>query len=321
MLDLKLWIGKDANDQWKLLHTHYMKDVSSRYLIHARSSHPTNMKHNVLINEGLRTLRNTSMHLDWEEGRKHLQYFVHRMQFSGYDQSTRANIIKKVLEKRDEKVRKYEETNRMYRSRNEQYEERRKEKERKKTNWYDREKHDGVIFVDVTENGEMLKEVKKVVRKNKMKIKVVEKMRSTLKKEIQRSNPLKSEGCGRVNCVPCTIGSNVDCRTRGCVYEIRCTECSRKYIGQTGRSIHERMNEHFNGMIEKKDKAVLWEHSKKYHNEERFTFEISVKSKCFGEPTTRMITEAVLIDQLTDEETLNSRHEWTYVKLPRASIA
>ena len=154
-----------------------------------------------------------------------------------------------------------------------------------------------------------------------MKIKVVEKMRSTLKKEIQRSNPLKSEGCGRVNCVPCTIGSNVDCRTRGCVYEIRCTECSRKYIGQTGRSIHERMNEHFNGMIEKKDKAVLWEHSKKYHNEERFTFEISVKSKCFGEPTTRMITEAVLIDQLTDEETLNSRHEWTYVKLPRASIA
>ena len=25
MLDLKIWIGKDENNEWKILHTHYMK--------------------------------------------------------------------------------------------------------------------------------------------------------------------------------------------------------------------------------------------------------------------------------------------------------
>ena len=320
MLDLKLWIGTDISNQWRILHTHYMKDVSSRYLIHERSSHPSKMKYNVLVNEGLRILRNTSIHLDWEESRQHLQYFVHRMQFSGYDQARRTNVIQKVLRKWDEKMRKYEITNKMYQSRKEQYDERRKVKEAKQNNWYDREKYDGVMFVDVTENGEMLNEVKKVVKRNKMKIKVVEKMRSTLKTQIQRSNPFKRTTCGREECALCINGSKVDCRTRGCVYEIKCIECSRKYIGQTGRSLYERVNEHYKGLNERKDKAVLWEHSKIFHNEETVRFEVRIKSKCFGEPTRRMISEAVLINELSDDETLNSRHEWTYVKLPRASI-
>ena len=47
LLDLKTWIGKGQDESWKLMHTHYMKDVSSRYLIHARSGHPSSMKMNV----------------------------------------------------------------------------------------------------------------------------------------------------------------------------------------------------------------------------------------------------------------------------------
>ena len=84
-----------------------MKDVSSRFLIHARSAHPSNMKLNVLVNEGLRVLRNCSIHLGWEEGKRHLQYFVQRMQYSGYNQETRAKIILKILKKYDKKVEKY----------------------------------------------------------------------------------------------------------------------------------------------------------------------------------------------------------------------
>ena len=128
MLDTKLWIGKSINDEWKILHTHYMKDVSSRFLIHARSAHPSNMKLNVLVNEGLRVLRNCSIHLGWEEGKRHLQYFVQRMQYS---------------------------------------------------------------------------EVKKACKRNKLRIKVVEKMRKTIKKELQRSNPFKNKNCAREDCVLC----------------------------------------------------------------------------------------------------------------------
>ena len=320
LLDLKTWIGKGQDESWKLMHTHYMKDVSSRYLIHARSGHPSSMKMNVLVNEGLRILRNTSTHLGWEEARKHLQYFVLRMQFSGYEHATRSKVIEKVLRKWDEKLERYAQTNKMYKSRKEQYDERRAAKDEKKTNWYNREKYDGVLFVDVTENSELKREVQKACKKNKMKVKVVEKMRGTVKDELQRSNPFKTGSCRREHCVICRLGIEVDCRTTGCVYQILCKECTRKYRGQTGRSICYRTNEHFKDFEDKKEGSVLYEHSKKYHNNQKFEVDISILARCFGEPTTRMITEAVLINELSDNDTLNSRSEWNYVKLPNVAI-
>ena len=98
-------------------------------------------------------------------------------------------------------------------------------------------------------------------------------------------------------------------------------ECSRKYRGQTGRSIHERINEHYEDYEDKKDRTVLYEHSKKYHENQDFQFEVSIISRCFGEPTIRLITEAVHINELSENETLNSKSEWSYVKLPRAAIS
>ena len=104
------------------------------------------------------------------------------------------------------------------------------------------------------------------------------------------------------------------------MYEITCKECSRKYRGQTGRSIFERVNEHYKSYIEKKDESVLFQHSKQYHENQEFQLDIKIISRCFGAPTTRLITEAVLINELDDDETLNSRKEWSYVKLPRVTI-
>ena len=214
----------------------------------------------------------------------------------------------------------YTQTNKMYKSRKEQYDERRAIKDTKKTNWYDKQRYDGVLFVDVTENSELKREVQRACKRNKMKVKVVEKMRGTVKEELQRSNPFKNRTCGRNNCVLCRLGIDIDCRTRGCVYQIKCKECSRKYRGQTGRSICCRTNEHFKDFEDKKEKTVLFEHSRLYHGSQNFDVEISILSRCFGEPTTRMITEAVLINELSDTETMNSKTEWNYVKLPRVTI-
>ena len=41
---------------------------------------------------------------------------------------------------------------------------------------------------------------------------------------------------------------------------------------------------------------------------------VKILKNCFGDPTTRRITEAVLIDELTAEETMNAKNEWTYIK-------
>ena len=322
MLDLKLWIDKDHNGTWKVMHTHFMKKVSSKYLIHERSSHPSNMKFNVLVNEGLRICRNISVHLQWDEYQHHLQEFVKRMKFSGYNQHMRARVLEKVLSKRNKRLENFYRTKKMYRSRKEQYDERRKIKDGKKNNWYNRNKYEGIMFVDVSENNELLREVQKAAKKNRLKIKVVEKMRNTIKTELQRSNPFKSRSCNRTTCIVCSlgIGKNIDCRTRGVVYQIECTECNRKYRGQTGRSLSERINEHFHDLSKKKDKSTLFQHSMKHHDGKEFQMEVKILSKCFGEPTARMISEAVLIDELNDNETLNSKTEWNYVKLPRAQL-
>ena len=141
-------------------------------------------------------------------------------QFSGYDQYMRAKVIFKVLNRYDEKVKSYSTMNKMYKSRQEQYDERRKRKDIKKENWYNKERYDGIMFADVTKDGELLNEVKRACKRNKPKIKVVEKMHSTIKREIQRSNPFQNKNCGRKDCVLCERKMNIDCRTRGCVYEI-----------------------------------------------------------------------------------------------------
>ena len=320
MLDLKLWIGKDEKGDYKVLHTHYTKEVSSKFLIHERSSHPENMKFNTLVNEGLRILRNCNVGLSWNEIKEHLQIFIHRMQFSGYIHEYRAKVMELIFKKYDEKIKKYKETGKMYRSRADQEKDRSIKNKRNKHNWYDKSKYDGVLFVEVTEKSELMNRVQKACKRNKLRVKVVEKMNNTIKRVLQRSNPFKSTKCGRDDCNLCKLNMNVDCRCRGCVYKIVCTECNKRYIGQTCRSMYDRTNEHYDDWREKKERSVLHKHSVKYHNNLSFNIKISIIANCFGKPTTRMITEAVYIDQLSDEQSLNSKTEWSYVKLPTTVI-
>ena len=51
-----------------------------------------------------------------------------------------------------------------------------KRKKKKKKQWYDQERYDGVMFVEVTPNAELKQKVQKACTKNKLKVKVVEKM-------------------------------------------------------------------------------------------------------------------------------------------------
>ena len=46
---------------------------------------------------------------------------------------------------------------------------------------------------------------------------------------------------------------------------------------------------------------------------------VKILKNCFGDPTTRKITESVLIDELTTEQTMNGKAEWTYIKLNKLS--
>ena len=96
VLDLKVWIGLNKDGDYKILHSHYVKDVTSRLLIHSRSAHDPKVKFNVCVNEALRIIKNCSEQLEWKECITHLEYFTKRLQYSGYDLQYRYDEIETV---------------------------------------------------------------------------------------------------------------------------------------------------------------------------------------------------------------------------------
>ena len=84
--------------------------------------------------------------------------------------------------------------------------------------------------------------------------------------------------------------------------------------------MYERMKEHFKEWEDRSADSYLQKHALQYHGGETFGVDIKILTQCYGKPTTRMITEAVKIEELPEENSMNSKSEWTYVRLPRVGI-
>ena len=310
ILDLKVWIGEGKDGSVKILHSHYMKVVSNRAVMHQLSSHSEKMKFNVFVNEILRILRNCSEHTVWkEEAARHVSYFMRRMQYSGFSEETRFRVLNAALREYDGKVSSGTVVNRR---------QGRKKKESKQ-DWYKAGgKYDSVMFVEATPESILKKAIEKVIRKFKVKIKVVERVGTTVKRVLQKSNPFQGRDCGREGCLICAEGSKNDCRVRGVVYELWCKECLRKYRGQTGRSAYVRIREHMDeGGAD--DKPVK-RHRELFHGGREVEVGCKVLYECYGKPSRRMISESVMIDALREDETMNSRREWSYAKLNKVIL-
>ena len=66
--------------------------------------------------------------------------------------------------------------------------------------------------------------------------------------------------------------------------------------------------------------SPLWRHSQLYHGGGDFEVDFKVVSDCFGKPSKRMITESVMIEQLSETETMNNKREWTFTKLDKVHL-
>ena len=183
------------------------------------------------------------------------------------------------------------------------------------------------MFVDTTPNGELKKRVEAACRKNKMRIKVVEKISNTVKKELQKSNPFGQEHCRRNDCITCGLGLTINCRKRGVVYEMYCEDCKaalekeeKKYRGQTNRTTYHRTKEHFDKWEKKAEDSVLHKHSLQCHGGQRFGVGFKILASCYGKPTTRLISEAIHIEDVLKVNSMNEQSEWNYIKLPRVGI-
>ena len=158
ILDLKVWIEEVNPGSYKIITSHYMKDVSTRAVININSSHSLQMKKNVMVNEISRILRNCNEFYPWKEVTKHISYFMQRLQFSGYDKKLRYEIIRAALKKhRSKKLERKESTNESIEMKN-------------KRKWFleGDNKPDAVMYVPATRNGELKKEIQRAAEKNKM---------------------------------------------------------------------------------------------------------------------------------------------------------
>ena len=80
VLDVEVWIGKGKDGRLKILHSHYMKKMSSRLVMMSRSAHGNNTKRNAMVSEGCRILKNCSMYLPWVDVAAKVSEFVRRME-------------------------------------------------------------------------------------------------------------------------------------------------------------------------------------------------------------------------------------------------
>ena len=131
VLDTKQWI-----ENGKLMHTYYSKPMSSKHVVMATSALLERMRTNILIADLLRIMRCVSPHCEPAERTKHVQHYMHRMQFSGYCQKQRVTVYRAAKKKYNQQLASNEEgTVPLYRSKQWNRTERNKAKRLKKRNW------------------------------------------------------------------------------------------------------------------------------------------------------------------------------------------
>ena len=309
ILDLKVWL-EESKGKNKIMHEFYQKDVSSVATINARSTLPWKTKRTILVQDTLSILKNCHKNLPWEEIAKHLTRMSMRLQYSGYDQKFRHDVIstalaayKKIRERDDEGESP------MYRPRNWRKDERRKSKALKKKNWYKRGGYESVIFVPCTPQSELMRKMREKVDESGIRIKLVEKAGTTLGDVLRTSDPRKIKKCSRNDCPVCTTGGKGDCRAKNVTYQLTC-ECGDLYIGTTTRSAYVRGNEHMRDLRSQNKDSDFWDHCSEKHERTSKKFKMDVIETFKYDATLRQITEAVRIERAEKDKLINRKKEY-----------
>ena len=287
--------------------------MSSKHVVMATSALPEKMRTNILIADLLRIMRCVSPHCEPAERTKHVQHYMHRMQFSGYCQKQRVAVYRAAKKKYNQQFASNEEgTVPLYRSKQWNRTERNKAKRLKKRNWCG--KTDATFFVDATPGSQLSKQFQNVFRKCNLNVRVIERSGRTIKQMLTKSNPFQKSTC---ECLVCSASGKSICGVRDSVYEISCSVCCHKYIGETSRSLKERYTEHMMLYKRKVQSSVLFQHVQEKHpiDSERVVWKVKILKRCPGDPSLRQATEATYIRNTKPE--LNRKCEFGDSNRPR----
>ena len=106
-----MWIAEvEVNGTMKhqILYSYYEKEMSSKYLVHEYSAMSDQSKTNILVNDLIRVMKNTSLRVNGEQKQRNIQHFINKMQFSGYGKEERIKVYNKATKNFKERTDKSE---------------------------------------------------------------------------------------------------------------------------------------------------------------------------------------------------------------------
>ena len=211
-----------------VLHELYSTDVAST------SALPWKSKRNILTQDVLRILLNCSRELHWATVISLVNNMMLRLQYSGYDQKFRAEVVRSALKAYNHLVELDASSEQpLYRPREWRRLERAQERRKKRESWYRTGGFNTEIFVAATPESQLKDPYVREIKDAAFKIKVVEQSGKTLKRMLQRSDPFKKKNCRNINCLVCSTGEKGSCHSIGITYDLVCQVCHHKYIGET----------------------------------------------------------------------------------------
>ena len=180
---------------------------------------------------------------------------------------------------------------------------------------------------------------------------MVERAGDSLVDLLHRSDPWAGEDCDRGGCKPCWTkirtgkAKTQDCTKRNCIYETWCITCWEedvakveekykedekmmkvmmkrikvyKYIGETSRSVYERIWEHNHSMEQLHTSSHMLKHVLEVHGEEEYNkVEFGAKVVRYERSAfNRQVTESVIIQEERSHHILNSKSEYNRCSLP-----
>ena len=124
------------------------------------------------------------------------------------------------------------------------------------------------------------------------------------------SRPYDKSQCMRNNCVVCINLEDGCCATKTPVYLITCTLCNQQYVGESGRSVHDRLSEHLRYAKNPTNKSYSEEAFAQHYRDHHPNLPPKLRFKIFEtEPNVvrRKILEAYYISLI--EPKLNNKDE------------
>ena len=324
ILDLKVWIDRvetEDGEERKIIHQHYIKPMANKYLIMMDAAMATRTKRTILTQMCLRVLLNNSRYMKEEDKKESVEFFMKRMQASGYSERFRYQVLKSAITAYERIAN--DAIRPMYRGKDSDTPKERAERSKRKREWFRKGGYESVMFVSATPNSALMKLIDEEVTSSGIKIKVVERAGIKLKKLLQKNDPNKRKECDEEACFICSTSNTGNCRKSGVTYDIVCQgDCGGDtYNGETHANGFTRGMQHKTDYQHKREGSVMWRHCVKKHEGQEQRFEMKVIDYVRDDPTMRQILEAIRINELPEAHRMNDRDEWIVGRIPSVTVS